>query len=376
MADGFFLGGMSKGMDRSKANRRAAEQLEQGRRAADLAEQRFQHQVRADAQATIQQNTRAAIGTVSDTVSKLRAAGRPEAEIRATVAPVIEDMLKTREAVGLPVEDTMHMFDLVLQSPSPDEVAAAGVGAQAAQRDALIAQGIDPEIASETAFGLTIPDQYAFLTPEELQAQNFAPNAIVQRAPDGKVVVISEGGEPDPLANFEPERKLRTEFDKASADFEESQRNLLSMETLADDGTGASDVNLVFSFFKVIDPSSTVREGEFAQAASTMGVPARIVTALARVDSGELLSADLRDELVDSARRQFAEKLVDQREREGFYTGLAERGGLAPGNVVRSRIRVTGFGDLTNAELANIDPAELSEGEKADLSAELERRGF
>ena len=42
--------------------------------------------------------------------------------------------------------------------------------------------------------------------------------------------------------------------------------------------SGASDIALLYGYMKVLDPGSTVREGEFATASNAGGIPDKIVT--------------------------------------------------------------------------------------------------
>ncbi len=180
------------------------------------------------------------------------------------------------------------------------------------------------------------------------------------------------------------EQDLRRDFTKESENFDEVQTQFIAMQNLADDDTGASDIALVFAYFKTLDPQSVVREGEFATAARAMGLPDQIITAMQRLDTGEILATDLRQDLVDSAGQFFQQHLIQQQQREQFYTQLALNAGAAPGNVVRSRIRfeqeeevdTSRFVGMSNQDLANIDTTNMSDAEKAALSAELSRRGF
>ena len=134
---------------------------------------------------------------------------------------------------------------------------------------------------------------------------------------------------------FDHEKDLRGEFRTMSKTFEETQRNFINMQENAADKTGASDVALVFSFFKTIDPTSTVREGEFATAASAAGLPQQLIAAFARLDSGEFLPDQLRVGLVDVAGRAYQQRVIDQQNLEERYNDLSQNYNLSPENVVR-----------------------------------------
>lgn len=73
--------------------------------------------------------------------------------------------------------------------------------------------------------------------------------------------------------------------------------------------TAAGDITRVFSFMKLNDPNSTVREGEYATAQNAAGVPERIRAAYNNALSGTVLTpsqrADFRDAAIKLARSQY-----------------------------------------------------------------------
>jgi hypothetical protein len=154
-----------------------------------------------------------------------------------------------------------------------------------------------------------------------------------------------------PSLDFGDVKGVRETNEKRFQAFEESQRAFQSMEGLAKQGTGAADIALGFAFFKTFDPTSTVREGEFAQAASAMGLGDRAIAILNRLDAGEQFTPDLRRELVDAASVAYnnqAQDIVGLVEREQAFAG---RYGINPEDIVRNPVRPRS-GDAT-APLAN-----------------------
>lgn len=139
---------------------------------------------------------------------------------------------------------------------------------------------------------------------------------------------------------------IRETNEKRFQGFEESQRAYLSMDGLAQQGTGAADIALGFAFFKTFDPNSTVREGEFAQAAGAMGLGDRAVSILARLDRGEQFTPQLRRELVEAAGIAYQNQVNDisalvERER-----AFAARYNINPDDIARNPVRQPG-GDGT-----------------------------
>lgn len=65
------------------------------------------------------------------------------------------------------------------------------------------------------------------------------------------------------------------------------------------------DLALIFNFMKMLDPGSTVREGEFATAQNTGGVPDRIVNLYQNVLNGARLNKSQRNAIRLQAQSQF-----------------------------------------------------------------------
>lgn len=150
-----------------------------------------------------------------------------------------------------------------------------------------------------------------------------------------------------PGLDFGDVYRIRSANEKAIEPFAAAQRQYLMMEDLAKDGTGASDVALGFAFFKTIDPTSTVREGEFAQAASSMGLGANIVQMFKRLDKGEKFSPQLRNELVAAAGRAYNQQKTDIENLVNRETEFATRMNVDPSLVIRDPVRSNQMPGLT-----------------------------
>lgn len=146
----------------------------------------------------------------------------------------------------------------------------------------------------------------------------------------------AEQGKPPEFADV---IKVQDRFEKQAVKFEEAQRQFNTMSQLAQDGTGASDVALGFAFFKTIDPSSTVREGEFAQAATAMGLGGRTVALMKSLDKGTKFTPQLRQELVQAASRAYEEQAEDMARLQERTTDFAQRWNINPADVTRDVAR-------------------------------------
>ena len=65
------------------------------------------------------------------------------------------------------------------------------------------------------------------------------------------------------------EDTLRKEYLAQTKDFSSAVRQFSILDTIAADSTGATDMALVFTYMKILDPTSVVRDSEFGLAAST-----------------------------------------------------------------------------------------------------------
>lgn len=87
----------------------------------------------------------------------------------------------------------------------------------------------------------------------------------------------------------------------------------------AQDARGADDVALIFSFMRALDPNSTVREGEFATAQNTAGIPERIRNYYNSAQQGTLLGPQQRADMVNTAYRLYLERARSYNEVANTY---------------------------------------------------------
>lgn len=98
--------------------------------------------------------------------------------------------------------------------------------------------------------------------------------------------------------------------------------------------TAAGDMAAIFAFMKILDPGSTVREGEYANAESARGVPEAIFNLYNRAIAGTKLTPDQRldfgaraTEMAGVAGKSFGQNF-------DYYSNLATQYNLNPQNVV------------------------------------------
>jgi len=91
------------------------------------------------------------------------------------------------------------------------------------------------------------------------------------------------------------------------------------------DAGGAGDVTLVFEFMKMLDPNSTVREGEYATAKNTGGLPDDVINTYNALLSGQFLNDKQRSEFLNIAEGIFQSQLSQYNTEYNTYAGIAER---------------------------------------------------
>lgn len=132
----------------------------------------------------------------------------------------------------------------------------------------------------------------------------------------GDQLVAVEGGPADkanepltPAQVFTQENQLRNQFGGQTAvkDMASVRSHVATIGAIAQKAragqpvTAADDLALIFAYMKMLDPGSVVREGEFANAQNTAGVPERILNAYNRARSGTRLSDKQRAEFFETA---------------------------------------------------------------------------
>jgi len=94
--------------------------------------------------------------------------------------------------------------------------------------------------------------------------------------------------------------------------------------------TPAGDVSLIFAYMKMLDPGSVVREGEFATAENTAGVPEQVRKIYNKVIKGKRLSANQRQAYVAEANAVFAQYKQSQSQIDNLYRQLSQQYGIDP----------------------------------------------
>jgi len=188
--------------------------------------------------------------------------------------------------------------------------------------------------------GLTAKDQR---TPLTKAGKQIADRAFIAENSPGDLTVFDE------LTSLEKKKEegakisdvasLRGQFLKQSSEFITIKSALQKVLSAPNDPSG--DLAKVFGIMKILDPGSTVREGEQATARDAAGVGERMFNIYNQVVKGDSLTPEQRKRFDNLAQLTFDSQIPDQRKRQEFFTGIATRQGMDARNVVRDLLETT-----------------------------------
>ena len=172
--------------------------------------------------------------------------------------------------------------------------------------------------------------------PNEKVPEPFTLGPGQQRfGPDGKPIAsVAKDTTPEKETGFKHAKDLRNEFINQSKDFKQISDSYGRIQAAGKNPSAAGDLALIFNYMKMLDPGSTVREGEFATAQNSAGIPERVRAMYNNVTTGERLTESTRSDFLGRSDSLYRSQEEGQAQIEGVYKGLSERYGLDPTNVV------------------------------------------
>jgi hypothetical protein len=319
-----------------------AQEQELARQQQALAEQQRQRQRQAQIQdVELQQKVRAAGYQDAFALGNLLKGNNIEAGLG-----LLEDRLNTIEQLGINLsgDPTMMIYEDLRLAATGDAEALR----RAQMRTALaVAEGIDrgelqlPEVKEtivkpgeivlrngEPVF--TAPMGAEAPTPRTEAAKfkaDFDAGLITQAQYDAGIARLEQGTLPNV---WQESGELRKEFSAIPSvrQFSEQANAFGRIEASASNPSAAGDLALIFNYMKVLDPGSTVREGEFANAQNAAGIPERIRAIYNNAMEGTRLTETQRSDFLSRAKN-----LYDNAERSYMrtynqYKDIAQRRNL------------------------------------------------
>ena len=303
--NGFFAGGYAEGMDTANkqalAEKTLADDTGLRTRALQLQESQFRNLQNQQVQERGDKLIADTMANVAEAVKAANEAGKDP----ATVMKAVQPLINSAKAVAAKIGRDPNALDYQAQAifVNPNAVQKAQVAGEA-QATAAVAQ----DVTEKKLLNQQAPQQPGQPEPE-----------LTRRYKSAQEKTSSEN-------------TLRDDFMKQAKDFitiRDAKNRLDVIEK-----TGAGDIALVFQYMKILDPGSTVREGEYATARNAAGIPDRILSMYNRAVDGEQLSAKARKDIVSQANKFYDSAAIQHDKLTTRFSGIAKRQGLNPDNVI------------------------------------------
>ena len=257
------------------------------------------------------------------------AAARQAAMDRANQIVALQSLAPIYGELRVPSTEAGEML-------APDDLARRR--SQAANQFMSLAEA-DPEGASELVGEMLAP-------PDEQASEplvNVLVDGVPTMVPRSQAAGMQAGYTPTPpeapgtgvmapKERVELAQKLRKEYTGQSKTFKEQVDAWGRLHAV--EPTPAGDISLIFNYMKLLDPGSTVREGEFATIESAGNVSNQLRQQYNRLVSGERLTDEMRSDYLDQADNLMRQAYQSQEMIKGQYRGLATEAGVSPGSVV------------------------------------------
>lgn len=129
----------------------------------------------------------------------------------------------------------------------------------------------------------------------------------------------------------EAEGKFREEYAKRTAVYQEVKQGY--GRVMSSNDSGAGDISLIYGFMKMNDPGSVVREGEFATAENSSGVPDKIRNLYNKALNGERLTEGQRKMFKGQAKSLYDVAAKQEKEVRAGISRMATGYGLNTDNI-------------------------------------------
>lgn len=159
---------------------------------------------------------------------------------------------------------------------------------------------------------------------------------------------------------------LRDEFNNNSKNFMTvvpMYKNIVAAATNPNP-TAASDMSLIFAYMKLLDPNSTVREGEYATAQNAGSAWQKAGNLYNSILQGQKLQPEQRMNFAREAQGVYKSAASTQGQHISRYTDLAKRNGIDPANVIYDYGNGLGSENF-GGQQGGFDPKSLAEQIKA-----------
>lgn len=162
-------------------------------------------------------------------------------------------------------------------------------------------------------------------------------NALIKAGMiDEGLKVMGMGGGVAPIDQKQV-NALRSELYKVTGTQRTMEAAIGKIESVGNSETPAGDMALLFSFMKLLDPNSTVREGEYATAANAGSAFERVGSLYNRVLNGQLLTASQRADFLGQSRKLYDSQMESTDKQIGNVLEFGLEDKIPPDRVLGKR---------------------------------------
>jgi hypothetical protein len=133
---------------------------------------------------------------------------------------------------------------------------------------------------------------------------------------------------------FAREKDLRATFTTEMKPFTDLAQAFRKVEAAALNPSAAGDISLVYGYMKILDPGSTVMQGEQATAANAGGVSDRVRAMYNKALTGETLADNVRQDFYAQSRNLIESQRPLQQDISERYGLIATQNKLDPNQIV------------------------------------------
>jgi hypothetical protein len=139
-------------------------------------------------------------------------------------------------------------------------------------------------------------------------------------------------GASKPNKSVETSTGLRKEFDDLPEvkNYKAAKTAYKSLEDAAKRNTTASDINIVYGIAKLYDPTSVVREGEYATVANSPNIPEKIKGFAQYLSNGGRLTPQTKDDILAEAKSRIGAYENEYLPQRKNYESIAKNSGADP----------------------------------------------
>ena len=160
---------------------------------------------------------------------------------------------------------------------------------------------------------------------------------VYQMKPDGTINTISGTGNAG--SSRKAEADLRKEFNQLAEvkEFKDTRSAFYKVRGAAikQNPTAQDDISLIFSYMKMLDPSSVVREGEFATAQNAASVPDAVRNMYNKAQTGQRLNPDQRRNMLRASEDIYRQTRSRYNEKAKEYRGYAGDYEINPDRIAK-----------------------------------------